>query len=237
MGQILSAVYSQTWFIPTPEITEKNIPDQTGRVHIVTGGYTGVGLELAKLLYAANATVYLAGRDPSKAARALATLRAHAPSSSGTVYFLQVDFSDFKTIKPAAEEFMSKETRLDVLTNNAGVMFPPKGSQDKHGHELQMGTNCLGSFLFTKCLAPVLRRTAEQSPPGAVRVTWAGSLAVDVLSPRGGLTWDEKTQAPKIHDQQTNYGQSKCANLYLAAEGARRDATSGVVHVVCVSTS
>lgn len=148
------------------------------------------------------------------------------------MHFLKLDLSDLSTIAGAAAEFQAREQRLDVLTNNAGVMMPPPGSRDAHGHELQMGTNCLGPFLFTKLLEPVLARTAETSPAGAVRVTWAGSLAVDIMSPASGVAWDESTGAPKVHGKQVNYGQTKAANLYLASEGARRDARSGVVHVV-----
>ena len=95
------------------------------------------------------------------------------------------------------------------------VMTPPKGSQTAQGHELQMGTNVLGHFLFTKLLLPLLEKTAATAPPNSVRVTWAGSLAIDLLSPTGGVSWTPD-DVPTTHGYQgTNYGQSKAGNLLI----------------------
>lgn len=216
--------FAQCFYIPAPTLTEDNLPSQAGRVFIVTGGYTGIGLELCKILYARNGTVYVAGRSAEKGSKGIEAIKAHAPSSSGRVEFLSIDLSDLTTIKKAADDFMGREERLDVLTQNAGVMTPPSGSKSVQGHELQMGTNCLGPFLFAQFLLPVLEKTAASSPPGSVRVTWAGSLAVDVGSPSGGgVVFDKSTGAAITHsDQNTNYGQSKAGNLLLASEFARR---------------
>lgn len=198
----------------------------------MTGGYGGCGLELAKLLYAANATVYIFGRSASKGQEAVKTLQATSPQSQGTVEFIEVDLSDLKTIKPAVEAFKKKESQLHVLTNNAGVMMPPKGSIDAQGLELQMGTNCVGPFLLAKLLRPILEETAKRSAPGTVRVTWAGSVGVDMLSYKpGGLKLDDKGK-PEILDVNTNYGQSKAGNVYISCESARRFRDSGVIHVV-----
>ena len=82
---------------------------------IITGGYAGIGLSLAQILFRKNATLYLAGRSASKAANAINELRQTSPSSTGRLEFLNLDLADLRTIKPAAEEFLSKETRLDVL--------------------------------------------------------------------------------------------------------------------------
>lgn len=87
----------------------------------MTGGYAGVGLELCKILYAHNATVWIAGRSEAKAQKAIASIREASQSSKGSVQFLSLDLSDFATIKPAVELFTAKEQRLDVLVNNAGV--------------------------------------------------------------------------------------------------------------------
>lgn len=101
------------------------------QVFIVTGGYTGVGYELSKILYRKNGTVYIAGRDPEKGAKAVSALRADCPSSVGRVEFLPLDLADLSSIKVSADLFKSKEDRLHVLTNNAGVMRPPVGSKTK----------------------------------------------------------------------------------------------------------
>lgn len=138
----------------------------------MTGGYTGVGFELAKLLYQRNATVYVAGRSKEKGDQALSALKEQYPDSKGKLAFLQLDLADQSTIKKSAEEFMSKESRLDVLTQNAGVMVPPSGSKDAQGHDLQIGTNCVGPWLFAQSLLPILKKTAASSAPNSVRVTW-----------------------------------------------------------------
>jgi retinol dehydrogenase 12 len=148
MGNMLS----QSAWIPTPPLTEQNLPDQTGKVRtpprrqlrvqpkcidltlhaqvfIVTGGNAGVGFELCKILYSHNATVYLAGRSEEKCNKALVSIKTAVPNSKGQITFLKLDLGDLASIKGSADEFLSKEKRLDWLCNNAGVMVPPKGSK------------------------------------------------------------------------------------------------------------
>ncbi|KAK3714256.1 short-chain alcohol dehydrogenase [Vermiconidia calcicola] len=223
---LLARFWNQSFFIPKPTLTEKNLPDQSGRVFIVTGGYAGCGYQLAKILYQRNGVVYLAGRNKDKADKAIKNLQAAHPSSKGRVEFLKVDLADLTTIKPAVEEFTQKESRLDVLTNNAAVMVPPAGSLSAQKHELQVATNVLGPFLLTKLLTPLLEKTAAlpDTAPGSVRVTWAGSLGVEVLSPKGGVILDHESNYishPK-NNQKVKYGATKAANVLLAAEFGRR---------------
>lgn len=87
----------------------------------MTGGYVGVGFELCKILFAHNATVWVAGRSESKAQKALSNIKEAFPKSSGNINFLHLDLADLSTIKPAVNSFTSQEQRLDVLVNNAGV--------------------------------------------------------------------------------------------------------------------
>jgi retinol dehydrogenase-12 len=109
-------------------------------------------------------------------------------------------------------------------------MSPPAKSVDAHGHDLMMGTNVLGPWLFTQYLLPVLKSTATTAPPGTVRVVWAGSL-LD-FAEKGGVQFDEETSHPKLHnDQQTNYMQSKVANAFLASEFASRYGGDGIISV------
>ncbi|KAF1986179.1 NAD(P)-binding protein [Aulographum hederae CBS 113979] len=216
------AFISQSYFIPAPTLTEKNLPDQAGRVHIVTGGYAGVGFELVKILYGKHATVYVAGRSQEKATKAISTAQKEFPDSKGKLAFMNVDLSNLATIKPGVEDFFSKESRLDVLTNNAGVMTPPRDSLDAHGHELQMGTNCLGPFLLTQLLLPILQKTAESSPVGSVRVTWAASIAADLFSATHGVDLDASGAPVTPKKTEMNYGNTKAGNCLLAAEFALR---------------
>jgi NAD(P)-dependent dehydrogenase (short-subunit alcohol dehydrogenase family) len=191
----------------------------------------GCGFELVKILYQRNATVYIAGRSHDKASKALSALKESFPDSKGKVEFLKLDLSDLSTIKPAVEEFLQRETRLHVLTNNAGVMVPPKGSKDAHGHELQMGTNCLGPFLLSQLLVPVLQKTAKEAPEGSVRVTWAASLAAN-FSPPGGVQFQEDGNAkPQYFNPSLDYGASKAGNVFLASEFAARYGKNGIISV------
>ncbi|KAK4891240.1 short-chain alcohol dehydrogenase [Elasticomyces elasticus] len=220
-----SRFWTQSFFLAPPQLTEKNLSDQHGRVTIVTGGYAGVGYELSKILYQQNGTVYMAGRSPEKGERAINAIKAAVPQSKGRLEFLFLDLGDLTGIKKSAEEFMSKESRLDVLVNNAGVMQVPLGSKTGQGYELQIGTNCVAPYLFTKLLTPLLQQTAASSPAGSVRVIWAASLGVDVQSPPHGgfdLTSDG---APIVNTTrtQTNYGMSKVGNYFLASQFALRN--------------
>lgn len=95
-----------------------------------------------------------------------------------------------------------------------------------------MGTNCLGPFLFTKLLLPILQKTASTAPTG-VRVTWAGSLGAHLQSPPDGIQFGGDG-SPRNHTSQgVNYGQSKAGNFYLAREFSKRLKDDGVVSVVC----
>lgn len=221
----------QSLFIPKPTLTEKNLPDQAGKVHIVTGGYAGVGQALVGILYDKNAVVYVAGRSQDKADVAIAAIRNKYPNSKGRLEFLYLDLSDLPTIKPAVESFLSKEKRLDVLVNNAGVMFPPRDVKSAQGYEMQMATNCIGPFLLSKLLTPILKETAASSPKDSVRVIWAASLGVNLFTPTNGMVI-EKGSAPKVCETtQYNYGQSKTGNYYFAAEYHRRYSADGIVSV------
>lgn len=183
------------------------------------------------MLYQRNATVYVAGRSKEKGDKALFALKEQHPDSKGKLAFVQLDLADQSTIKKSAEEFMSKESRLDVLTQNAGVMVPPSGSKDAQGHDLQIGTNCVGPWLFAQCLLPVLKKTAASSPPNSVRVTWASSMAI-AFAPTGGIAFEKDGVTPKV--QSTNgvqYAQTKVGNAYLAYEFGRRYGNDGIVSV------
>ena len=226
----MSVLWSQM-FPPSPTLTEQNLPNQKGRVFIVTGGASGVGLELATFLFQAGGRVYIAGRSQDNAQRAIQSIKSsvHDTLSAGQLEYLPLDLSDLATIKDSVEEFRSKESKLDVLWNNAGVSLPPIGSVSKQGHELQIGTNCLGPFLFTKLLLPLLQASAQSSPPGAVRVVWTSSQIVDMSAPKGGLITADLTSPPK--DKTQNYVTSKTGNWFLASELAREVGSNGILSV------
>ena len=217
------------FFPPVPSLTEANLPRQDGRVFIVTGGASGVGYELCTILYQAGGKVYLAGRSETKARAAIAQIEALPSASPGQLAFLSISLDDLATVKSAAEKFMAAESRLDVLFNNAGVSNPPKGEVGAQGHELQMATNCLGPYLFTQLLVPILTRTANKTVPGAVRVVWTSSLVVDLSAPTSGIDLDDlhtRSSGP-----QKNYTTSKTGNWFLADALAKQIGSEGVLSV------
>ncbi|KAI9690617.1 MAG: hypothetical protein M1820_009974 [Bogoriella megaspora] len=222
-----------TWsqfFPPRPTLTEANLPSQKGKVFLVTGGYSGVGYELCAILYQAGGKVYLAGRSSTKARDAIRSIEAlSTKSTGGQIAFLQLALDDLETIKPAAEKFLSTESRLDVLFNNAGVSNPPKGSISKQGYELQMATNCLGHHLLTQLLLPVLKNTAKITSPSSVRVIWTSSIIVDLSAPKGGINLSDLSNPPS--DQQKNYDTSKVGNWFLAHSLAGQLGSEGILSV------
>ncbi|KAL7929437.1 hypothetical protein V8C35DRAFT_315637 [Trichoderma chlorosporum] len=217
-------------FPPKPTFTEADLPSLEGKVVIVTGGSSGIGFEVCKNLYQKNAKVYIAARNEEKTRKAIDEIRA-AGASQGSLEFLSLKLDDLTSIKASAEEFKSKESRLHVLWNIAGVSQPPQGSVSAQGIELQFATNCLGPFAFTQLLLPVLEATAadEATPKGSVRVVWTSSQVMELSSPTDGIIMDELRTPPK--DRNRSYTNSKTGNYFLATELARRAASSSIVSV------
>ncbi|KAL7765990.1 hypothetical protein ACKLNR_003906 [Fusarium oxysporum f. sp. zingiberi] len=203
-------------FPPSPTFTESSLPSLNFRVYIITGATSGVGLELAKILYSRSAIVYIAARNYSKITSAIKEVQSAFPDSTGRLESLCVDLSDLASIKPAAQQFLAKEIRLDGLVLNAGVMMPPEGSKTEHGHELQMGTNCLGGYLLSRLLEELLVKTTVVADEGTVRVVWLAST-LQMGAPKGGLVWDEVKKEPKVvKDQMENYMMSKAGIISVA---------------------
>jgi retinol dehydrogenase-12 len=101
----------------------------------VTGSNTGVGKEVAQILYSKHAKVYIFARSVEKANKAIESIKQVFPHSEGELHFINLDLNDLRTIKSSAEQFLSKETKLHVLFNNAGLMQPPAGSTSAQGYE------------------------------------------------------------------------------------------------------
>ena len=224
----MKAVFSQ-FFPPQPTLTEANLPSQKGKVFIVTGGASGVGFELCAILYGAGGKVYLAGRSEANAQSAISKIKTISTTSPGELDFLSLALDDLATIKPAVKAFTSRESKLDVLFNNAGVAVPPLGSVSAQGHELQMATNCLGHYLLTQLLLPTLLKTAESTSAGAVRVIWTSSIAVDMSAPKSGIIISDLKNPPA--DRQKNYVTSKTGNWFLASALAAQVGSKGILSV------
>ncbi|KIW31665.1 uncharacterized protein PV07_03277 [Cladophialophora immunda] len=217
-------------FPPRPGFTEKELGDQTGKVFIVTGTTSGVGKALVSILYSKNATVYTAARNQERALEVNADIKTQSPNSTGRLIYLNIDLEDLNSVKAAAEEFLSRESRLDVLWNNAAVLTPPAGSKTKQGWDLQLGVNCLAPFLFTKLLTPMLLTTAKISLPSSVRVVFVASSATYLFAPTGGVDMlrlmDEREKDPTYM-----YGVSKAGNALYALQFANLYRRDGVIAV------
>lgn len=207
------------------------------QVFLVTGANTGIGKEVARVLYAKNGTVWIGARSQEKAEAAMAEIRRACPDSptttTGRLEFLRLDLGDLEAVRRAADDFRARNDgrKLHVLFNNAGVMFPPKGSKTAQGYELQLGTNCLGPFLLTKLLTPMLAETAKTAPKDQVRVVWLSSSAAEHAIPRGGIDLDNLDYHKDVL-YILKYGASKAGNYYYATEYARRHREDGIVSVV-----
>ncbi|KAI4520680.1 NAD(P)-binding protein [Schizophyllum commune Tattone D] len=212
------------YFPPKPKFTPNEIPDLTGKVFFVTGGNEGIGKETIQALLQHNATVYMATRTAERAQQAIEELQR---ATGRAPIYIHLNLGDLKTIQPAVEEFLSKESRLDVLINNAGVMIPPKEELTKDGYDLTFGTNVLGHFLLTRLLLPILQKTGSQGNSARIVTMTSVVRLVGIL--------DFATMVPgKARDATSDwvlYFQSKLADEILALELARRYGEKGIVSI------
>ncbi|RYC61215.1 hypothetical protein CHU98_g4979 [Xylaria longipes] len=211
-----------------PRLVEKDVPDLQGKVTIVTGSNTGLGKEIAQILYSKNAKVYMLARSEEKAKQAIDSIKAAVPNSSGELIYLHLDLADLPAIKSTVDEFHRRESQLHLLFNNAGVAFPQSGAKTKQGYVLEIGVNCLGTFALTKLLTPTIVSTAKTSPPDSVRVIWVSSNASEAFSPKNFVQTVDR--AEKL-TQVGKYFSSKLGNYLHAAEYATRYKADGVISV------
>lgn len=231
MGPPLASVWTQT-HPPKPTFTENNVANLQGKIYIVTGANTGVGKELSRLLYSKNAKVYVAARSEQKAEIAIQDIKKTTPVSRGQLVFLHLDLADLDKIKKSAQRFLSLETKLNVLFNNAGVMTgSAEQSKTAQGYELNLGVNAIGTFLFTRLLTPLLIQTAKSEPTGSVRVTWPASFAVEIYAEKD-VAFDMDNLDYHIKKPATyQYGISKTGTWALGAEYARRFKDNGIISI------
>jgi NAD(P)-dependent dehydrogenase (short-subunit alcohol dehydrogenase family) len=191
-----------------------DIPDQRGRVAVVTGANTGLGYETAKALAGRGASVVLAVRDAAKGRQAAARM-------AGDVTVQELDLTSLDSVRTAAAALRSRLGRLDLLINNAGVMYTPKQTT-RDGFEMQFGTNHLGHFALTGLLLNLMLPV-----PGS-RVVTVSSTGHRI---RAGIHFDDP-QWERSYSRVGAYGQSKLANLMFTYELQRRLAPHGTTVAV-----
>ena len=196
--------------------TTNNIPDQKGRVVIITGATSGLGKEAARVLAGKDARVILAVRNLSKGESVADEIRKEFPESDVSVRDL--DLSSLTSIKSFAEGILKDHERLDILINNAGIMMCPF-SRTEDGFEIQMGTNHLGHFALTGLLIPLMNKTKRS------RMVATSSAAHRF----GNIDFTDFNWETRKYNPSRAYGDSKLANLYFTYElagklGTHKDA-------------
>ncbi len=189
--------------------TESDIGHQKGRTALVTGANSGIGLETARALAGAGATVILTARDSGKGDQARESILSTHPDARLEVE--ELDLADLTSIRRCTERVRGKHERLDLLINNAGVMMPPL-SYTADGFELQFGTNHLGHFALTAQLFDLVANALNS------RVVTVSSL----IHRSGQLNFDDLNWKERAYKTSQAYADSKLANLYFTLELARR---------------
>lgn len=182
-----------------------DMPDQKGRVAVVTGSSSGIGYEAARALAVKNAMVVIAVRNLKKGNDAAEKIKAGHRSAD--IKVMELDLADLSSVRRFAEKFTSDYSRLDLLINNAGVMVPPY-SKTSDGFELQFGTNHLGHFALTGLLLDMIIKTP-------------GSRIVNVSSGAhkfGDLNFEDLNWETRSYKKARAYGDSKIANIYFTYE-------------------
>ena len=201
--------------MPSSKWTAADMADQSGRVAIVTGANTGVGLPTAGELSRHGARVVMACRGVERAQAAAARIESGHPAGGAVV--MELDLADLASVRGFAEEFRQRFDRLDLLINNAGVMLPPH-SKTADGFEVQFGTNHLGHFALTARLVDLLTATA-----GSRVVTVASTGHRFATIDFDDLQWQARRYRPI-----QAYFESKLANLLFTRELQRRFDRAGV---------
>jgi NAD(P)-dependent dehydrogenase (short-subunit alcohol dehydrogenase family) len=194
--------------------TAAEIPDQKGRIVVVTGANSGLGMATARELARAGAQVVMACRNLEKGREAVDQITAAVPEALLNLEAL--DLADLASVRDFAQRLCTDHDRLDLLINNAGIMAPPR-RVTKDGFESQLGTNHLGHFALTGLLLGQLLAAPEP------RVVTVSSQAH-----RTGRINFSDLQGERRYIRWLAYGQSKLANLMFCFELQRRATESGV---------
>ena len=201
--------------------TTTDIPDQSGRTAVITGANTGLGYETAAELAARGAHVVLAVRNLDKGKAAADLIARRHPGAQVTLQ--ELDLSSLESVREAAAQLRAAHDGIDLLINNAGVMWTPK-STTKDGFELQFGTNHLGHFAFTGLLLDRLL------PVAGSRVVTVSSIGHRIIA---DIHFDD-LQWERSYNRVAAYGQAKLANLLFTYELQRRLAPHGTTLAAAV---
>jgi NAD(P)-dependent dehydrogenase (short-subunit alcohol dehydrogenase family) len=190
------------------------VPDMSGRLAIVTGANSGLGLGLARRLAMAGADVVMAIRNRAKGEAAIEIIRTTVPDAKLAIKDL--DLSSLRSVAALGEQLIAEGRAVDVLINNAGVMTPPRREETDDGFELQFGANHLAHFALVGHLLPLLRAAPSS------RVVTVSSLAAG----QRNIDFDD-ANAQRGYKPMRSYGIAKLAQLMFAVEFDRRSRAAG----------
>ncbi|KAI1147450.1 putative estradiol 17 beta-dehydrogenase [Nemania diffusa] len=220
MAPSVSSIRTQ-FFPPKPQFTEKDAGSLRGKVYIVTGVNSDVGRELARLLYSKNGKVYVTTLFEETVKEIIRSIKRSSPKSSGSLIFLPLNLGNLSSIKSSVEQFLAAETKLHVLFNNAGHRnLEGTIERTASGYEKHLQLNCLGTFLFTKLLGPILTATANdrKTPPNTVRTIFLSSCAAELFGEKDtGFNMDNLDYHKEMPTRYC-YGISKLGNWAYAVE-------------------
>ncbi|KZT20991.1 NAD(P)-binding protein [Neolentinus lepideus HHB14362 ss-1] len=212
-----------------------DLSDLSGKVAIVTGASSGIGLYTVLHLVRKGATVYLGARSQSKADQAIARLQSEGLGSSpGQIKWIDLDLTDPRAAKRAAERFLTQENRLDILVNNAGKLISPYG-RTADGISDSMMVNHISPFLFTQTLLPLMEQTSADG--GDVRVVNLSSEMHEfAYKPRyDSIEAINDDFSSSLMPQSRLYAYSKLANILYTKELQRRlDSTGSKILVTAI---
>jgi NAD(P)-dependent dehydrogenase (short-subunit alcohol dehydrogenase family) len=202
--------------------------DLSGKTCVITGASSGLGRESARALAAAGAYVILAARNPEGLTQAAEWIESEVPGARTSM--VQLDLTALTSVRAAASAIRDIAPVIDILMNNAGVMFTPFG-RTQDGFELQIGTNHFGHFEFTRLLIPQLAAAGR----ARIVILSSGGHAL------GDVDFDDPNWERREYDKFVAYGASKTANILHAREADRRLRDSGIrtyaVHPGTVATA
>lgn len=205
-----------------PNWNADHIPDQSGRVFIITGSNAGLGAAAVELLAGKGASIVLAIRNRAKGERVVEKVLQKYKNAQLDI--LELDLASLQSIAQFSTEFSQKYQRLDVLINNAGVMACPF-SHTADGFEMQIGVNHLGHFALTAHLLPLLQQT-----PGSRLVNTASLAHKAGRINFSDLNWEKRKYIPS-----RAYCDSKLANLYFTYELARKLQSRPNAPIICAA--
>ena len=194
--------------------TVNDIPDQSGRIAVITGANSGLGFEASRELARKNAAVVMAVRNMEKGKAAVQRIEAEVPNAD--LELRKLDLGSLESIRAFAARVADEHDHVDILLNNAGLMATPAG-QTRDGFEIQVGTNHFGHFVLTEELMPML-----EAAPSARVVTMTSGARM-----QGRTLTEDRACVGDDYDPWQAYGDSKLANYQFGIELARRLEAAG----------